>query len=161
AIFYRIVHGQPDLTGMPVPLVPLVLAALARDPARRPTAVELAAGVAGLAPADLVPAVNGHDLAAAAALAPRTLHDMSVAQQRDTSAALAGRLVGGAAAGGAAAGAAAAAAPGLGPAASAPVGPAGPVVQANAAAAIQWPATRSFAARPPADYADLLPPVNY
>jgi len=55
AIFYRIVHGQPDLTGMPELLVPLVLAALARDPARRPHAAELAQAVAGLNPAVRLP----------------------------------------------------------------------------------------------------------
>jgi Protein kinase domain len=55
AIFYRIVHGQPDLAAMPAPLVPLVLAALARDPARRPSATDLAEQVACLDPALLVP----------------------------------------------------------------------------------------------------------
>ncbi len=42
AIFYRIVNGQPDLAAMPAPLLPMVLHALARDPARRPSAAELA-----------------------------------------------------------------------------------------------------------------------
>ena len=37
-IFYRIVHGQPDLDRFPPPLAPLVVHALARDPARRPSA---------------------------------------------------------------------------------------------------------------------------
>jgi len=55
AIFYRIVHGQPDLDGMPAPLVPLVLAALARDPARRPSAIELGESIARLDPVSLVP----------------------------------------------------------------------------------------------------------
>jgi serine/threonine protein kinase len=55
AIFYRIVHGQPDLTAMPASLVPLVLSALARDPARRPSATDLAEHVACLDPALLVP----------------------------------------------------------------------------------------------------------
>src|SRR3984957_7625 len=50
AIFYRIVHGQPDLGTMPVPLLPLVLAALARDPSRRPSATDLAEMSAGLVP---------------------------------------------------------------------------------------------------------------
>ncbi len=53
-IFYRIVHGQPDLAGCPLPLLPLVAAALARDPARRPTAAELTRQVAALVPAGLV-----------------------------------------------------------------------------------------------------------
>ncbi|HBW21036.1 MAG TPA: serine/threonine protein kinase, partial [Actinobacteria bacterium] len=38
AIFYQIVHGQPDLAGVPAPLLQLVVRALARDPARRPAA---------------------------------------------------------------------------------------------------------------------------
>src|SRR6266404_3652965 len=35
-IFYRIVSGRADLTGVPAPLVPLIAAALARDPSHRP-----------------------------------------------------------------------------------------------------------------------------
>src|SRR6266516_3878539 len=54
AIFYRIVNGQPDLEGCPSPLLPLVAAALARDPARRPSAADLNARVAALAPGSLV-----------------------------------------------------------------------------------------------------------
>ena len=38
AIFYRIVSGRADLTGVPSSLVPAVSAALCRDPARRPSA---------------------------------------------------------------------------------------------------------------------------
>jgi hypothetical protein len=59
AIFYRIVHGQPDLEKMPAPLVPLVLSALARDPAKRPSATELAASCACLDPDALVPGPAG------------------------------------------------------------------------------------------------------
>jgi predicted Ser/Thr protein kinase len=55
AIFYRIVNGQPDLGTMPAALLPLVAAALARDPARRPSAAELASQVARLDAATLVP----------------------------------------------------------------------------------------------------------
>ncbi len=52
-IFYRIVHGQPDLEGCPRPLLPLVAAALARDPARRPAAAELTEWTAAITPAAL------------------------------------------------------------------------------------------------------------
>jgi len=52
-IFYRIVHGQPDLEGCPRPLLPLVAAALARDPARRPAAAELTEWIAAITPAAL------------------------------------------------------------------------------------------------------------
>jgi predicted Ser/Thr protein kinase len=53
-IFYRIVHGQPDLDRFPQPLAPLVSHALARDPARRPSAAELSTRLAALDPASLV-----------------------------------------------------------------------------------------------------------
>ncbi len=53
-IFYRIVHGQPDLSGCPPSLLPLLAAALARDPARRPAAAELTNQVAALGPAALI-----------------------------------------------------------------------------------------------------------
>src|SRR5262245_10761791 len=45
-IFYRIMHGAPDLDTLPEPLRDLVLAALSRDPAKRPKAAELGARVA-------------------------------------------------------------------------------------------------------------------
>jgi len=60
-IFYRIVHGQPELDRMPAPLLPIVLAALARDPSRRPTAADLAERAAALNPEKLVPAPAGAD----------------------------------------------------------------------------------------------------
>ncbi len=67
AIFYRIVHGQPDLDTMPVPLVPLVLSALARDPARRPSAAQLCEVTAALDADKLVPGPAGAAASAAAA----------------------------------------------------------------------------------------------
>lgn len=54
-IFYRIVHGQPDLDGVPDPLLPLVLQALSRDPARRPSATQLQEFTSKLEPETLVP----------------------------------------------------------------------------------------------------------
>jgi len=108
AIFYRIVHGQPDLTGMPAPLVPLVLAALARDPSRRPSAAELAETVARLSAAELVVAGNGQPPAAVAGHAPGTLPDLAWSQWPTRSAELAGQ--GGAGVAGAGAGGPAAAA---------------------------------------------------
>ena len=41
AVLYRIVHDEPDLSGVPADLLPLVEAALRRDPAQRPQAVDL------------------------------------------------------------------------------------------------------------------------
>ncbi|HEX6520688.1 MAG TPA: serine/threonine-protein kinase [Streptosporangiaceae bacterium] len=40
-IFFRVISGRADLAGVPAALVPLVSAALARDPARRPAATWL------------------------------------------------------------------------------------------------------------------------
>src|SRR2546430_216389 len=50
AIFYPIVNGQPDLTGAPASPLPLLTAALARDPGLRPPAAQLSAPAAALAP---------------------------------------------------------------------------------------------------------------
>src|SRR5271170_7613480 len=47
-IFYRIVSGRADLTGVPAPLVPLIAAALARDPSHRPSASWLSAQATAL-----------------------------------------------------------------------------------------------------------------
>ena len=55
-IFYRIVNGQPDLTGAPSSLLPLLKSALARDPVLRPPAVEVSARAAALDPRGLGPA---------------------------------------------------------------------------------------------------------
>jgi len=48
SIFYRIVSGRADLEGVPAPLVPLISAALARDPAHRPSASWLSAQASAL-----------------------------------------------------------------------------------------------------------------
>src|SRR5262249_14727143 len=53
-IFYRIVNGQADPAGAPGALLPLLAAALARDPAHRPPAVQLRAQAAVLDPGTLV-----------------------------------------------------------------------------------------------------------
>ena len=47
-IFYRIVSGRADLTGVPAPLVPLISAALAREPSHRPSATWLSAQATAL-----------------------------------------------------------------------------------------------------------------
>jgi len=47
AILHAILHAEPDLDGIPLPLLPLVAAALAKDPAVRPTAAELLNGLTG------------------------------------------------------------------------------------------------------------------
>jgi predicted Ser/Thr protein kinase len=57
-IFYRIVNGQPDLTGFPAPLLSLVAQALSRNPAHRPDTAELCRRAAALDPSSLVPAAT-------------------------------------------------------------------------------------------------------
>ena len=52
-VFYRIVSGRADLSGVPAGLLPLLTAALARDPAARPPAGLLSAQVRALGACDL------------------------------------------------------------------------------------------------------------
>jgi hypothetical protein len=59
AIFFRIMHSQPDLETLAVPLRAMVMRALSRDPASRPSAAELVQWVAGLDPSSLVPSPAG------------------------------------------------------------------------------------------------------
>ena len=54
-IFYRIVNGKPDLSGVPGPMAELLAAALRRDPAQRPAAIALRSRAAALDPAVLLP----------------------------------------------------------------------------------------------------------
>jgi len=65
-IFYRIVSGKPDLSGVPAKLLPMLTAALARDPVSRPSAVQLSRECAAV---DL----SGPDIAADSLAAPGTL----------------------------------------------------------------------------------------
>ncbi|MCO1658479.1 serine/threonine-protein kinase [Pseudonocardia humida] len=58
AALFRIVHGEPDLTGVPGEVRELVRACLDKDPARRPTAQRIAVGLrgaGGFAPAPRAP----------------------------------------------------------------------------------------------------------
>jgi hypothetical protein len=66
ATLYRIISMPPDLSGVPPRAVPVVEACLAKDPARRPTAVQLAVGLRGAGGAA---DVRGRDLRGAAAVA--------------------------------------------------------------------------------------------
>jgi hypothetical protein len=160
-IFYRILNGQPDLATMPAPLLPLVLAALARDPARRPSAAELADRVAALDPATLVP-----DLAAT--VPPGMIPPSGLATVGDprrsagprTATAPVGMMIGGARQAGRAvppAGAARAGAVGAG-AVGAGAGRAGP---GRAGAGPGQAGTAGAGTAAPSSYADLLPPVRY
>jgi Protein kinase domain len=66
-VFFRILHGSPDLGGLPVPMYPLVAAALTREPGRRPSAAWLAAQVAALDLTAPAPAWQGAPAAAGSA----------------------------------------------------------------------------------------------
>jgi len=59
-LLYKVVHEQPDLTGLDPALLPLVLAALDKDPANRPTAIELVAALTAV--------LDGHPAASLMAL---------------------------------------------------------------------------------------------
>ncbi|MEU3470977.1 serine/threonine-protein kinase [Streptomyces sp. NPDC006687] len=48
-VAYQVVHSEPDLTGLPARLVPVVARCLAKDPAERPTAEALIAQMRALA----------------------------------------------------------------------------------------------------------------
>ncbi|MFD9301922.1 serine/threonine-protein kinase [Streptomyces sp. NPDC060048] len=53
-VAYQVVHSEPDLTGLPERLVPLVAQCLAKDPAQRPSAGALIAALRAVAyPTDL------------------------------------------------------------------------------------------------------------
>jgi serine/threonine protein kinase len=70
SIFFRIVSGQADLAGVPAALVPLLTAALARDPAHRPSASWLSTYSSALDPSAMsqAPAVPDAGPSPAAAL---------------------------------------------------------------------------------------------
>jgi predicted Ser/Thr protein kinase len=74
SIFYRIVSGRADLEGVPAPFVPLIAAALARDPADRPSASWLSAQAralsAGSGPGTAAGALGSYAPTATARAAP-------------------------------------------------------------------------------------------
>src|SRR5215813_12637881 len=140
SIFYRIVNGQPDLIGAPSSLLPLLTAALARDPGLRPSAAQLSARSAALDPGAFAP---GAVPAGGAPASPSTVVPVTSADRAPGPAPAAG-------------------AP---PAAWGQVGPvAGPAsLNGGAAAAPGRPDTQPLQAiRPsPGEFADVLPPVQY
>jgi serine/threonine protein kinase len=68
-IFYRVISGRADLTGVPTPLVPAVSAALSRDPNRRPTAAWLLTGAGRADAGAIAAAVDAGQAGAASASA--------------------------------------------------------------------------------------------
>jgi len=182
AVFYKIVNGQADLTGLPSPLLRLVVAALARDPGLRPPAAQLSAQAAALDPDALAQgAVLGADAAAGPFTAvPATSADVApgAAAQDGDGLATPGREAGLAGVPGMVLGPAdpgGAAGVVLGPAdppdaAGVVVGPADPPAGSPTAdgvgaarPGVKPSGTNPMVVRPPspADFADMLPPVRY
>jgi peptidylprolyl isomerase len=62
AVMFRILQNEPDLDGVPTDLLPLLRAALAKEPTDRPTAAEL---VAALSREETTVAIRRHDAVAA------------------------------------------------------------------------------------------------
>src|SRR6202167_5324722 len=78
AIFFRNMHGRPDLDTIPLPLRSMVLRALSKDPSRRPSATELAQWAASLDVTSLAPSAPGAVGAAVTpGAAPHTIADQS------------------------------------------------------------------------------------
>jgi hypothetical protein len=155
AVFYKIVNGQADLTGVPPPMLPLLVAALARDPGRRPPAAQLSAQAAALDPGVFVRgAVPGDGAAAGPFTAvPATSADVApgAAVHAGDGSAMPGTGAGVAGAAGV-----------LGPAGPAAGHPNGDGAGA-AGPGLMRPGTNPMVVRrpSPADFADMLPPVQY
>ena len=139
-IFYRIVNGKPDLSGVPAPMAELLAAALRRDPAQRPAAIQLRSRAAALDPAALQPLAVPAGLQGIGLGGPGTRADRPALRPTalDGFGGPGGTMVSGAGQG-------AATFPPPGPPAMAPLG------------------TQPIAARPVRadDFADILPPVTY
>ena len=170
-IFYRIVNGSPDLTGVAGPMLPLLTAALGREPARRPSAQQLGAAAAALDPSTLMSSAApgaGSEMAAAMTAAGTRMDGSPVRTPGP----------------GAIAGAGLAAGEKIGPGSTAPgfagpgsAGPgfggpglAGPGLAGPGSTAAGFaggmagaPGTQPIPAGRirPGDYADVLPPVSY
>jgi serine/threonine protein kinase len=142
-IFYRILNGRPDLTGVPAPMAELLAAALHREPAARPAAGLLSSRAAALDPAWLQPVAAGTWAAAGAAAGTRA-EDAWPPPTQDAFAGPGARGV-------------------TGRATSGPAGAAGFGATTMPPPAPPRAGTQPIAARPARadDFADVLPPVNY
>lgn len=72
AVLYRLVHGAPDVEGVPAELAALVAAAMDADPARRPSSQALLRALGGASQAETVTVHLPHDVDATALLGGRT-----------------------------------------------------------------------------------------
>ncbi len=158
-IFYRILNGKPDLTGVAAPLGELLAAALRRDPAQRPAAIQLRSRAAALDPAALLPAaVSAGGLLGMGAPGTRSEGAPLRPTALDGFGGFGGP--GGALSSGPAQGATTYPKPGTQPIAAGPV-PAGSV-PAGSVPAGSVPAGSAWAGPGRADdFADILPPVAY
>jgi hypothetical protein len=77
-LMYRVVHGDPDLSGLPGPVWPLVTWCLAKDPALRPGTGDLLARLGGAA-RRAAPRESRHRVPAAAAVAGARLATVGAA----------------------------------------------------------------------------------
>ncbi len=138
-IFYRIVNGKPDLSGVPAPMAELLAAALRRDPAQRPAAIQLRSRAAALDPAALQPLAVPAGLQGMGLDGPGTRAERPALRPTalDGFGGPGGTMVSGA---------------GQGAATFPPPAP-----------AMTPPGTQPIAARPVRadDFADILPPVTY
>ncbi len=138
-IFYRIVNGKPDLSGVPAPMAELLAAALRRDPAQRPAAIQLRSRAAALDPAALQPLAVPAGLQGMGPGGPGTRAERPALRPTalDGFGGPGGTMVSGA---------------GQGAATFPPPAP-----------AMAPPGTQPIAARPVRadDFADILPPVTY
>ncbi len=144
-VFYRIVQGNADLAGIPGPLAQLVSAALSRDPRGRPTAAWLTAQCANAGLAEGPPVLRG-----ATTQAPVAGGGVAYGAPGAAAAAF-----------GAAAGAYGAAGTLNAASGPAPNGAGLNGAGRNGAAAYAPRAPVSPQPIRPAEYADLLPPVQY
>jgi serine/threonine kinase PknH len=148
-IFYRIMHGSPNLDTMPAPLQPIVLDALARQVGMRPSAAEIGRRIVALDPDCLIPSPP--------AVAPTLVGGTPIAYGPVAGEQAAGPFAGG---------------PAVGSAAGVDLGginggPAAPLEGIRHTVADQqesqaWPSTTMpLGNSRPGDVRDLLPPVKY
>jgi serine/threonine protein kinase len=73
ALMYRVLHGSPDIAAVPADLLPLVEAALSKDPSARPAARDLLAWLtAGVPQTQARPLAGDHDVASTRLVLSRT-----------------------------------------------------------------------------------------
>ncbi|MBC7375789.1 MAG: serine/threonine protein kinase, partial [Frankiales bacterium] len=82
AVLYRIVHGEPDLDGIPAELRELVSSAMDPDPRQRPAARDLLSRLGGASQAETVVVHLPHDVDATTALATDAMRTRELVTSR-------------------------------------------------------------------------------